>query len=72
MQTTAKRMAAVRTSAARTGETGTLITLETPVRREKSSFDFHFMISKKSFEVHLNAVDEEFSHLNFNWQRERR
>jgi hypothetical protein len=34
MQTIAKRMAAVRTRAARTGETGTFITFDTPGTRQ--------------------------------------
>jgi hypothetical protein len=39
MHTTANRIAAVSTSAARTGETGTFITFDTPaIKEEKFSF----------------------------------
>jgi hypothetical protein len=37
MQTIAKRIAAVKTSAARTGETGTFITFDTPPAKKSSN-----------------------------------
>jgi len=47
MQTIAKRIAAVKTSAARTGETGTFITFDTPgIKRKIFFIDFQSLLKE--------------------------